>query len=380
MIELQRAKLGLPPMATQPAAAATVAGQASTIAQVNTVQAQQLTAAQAPPQVAAAAAAAVAPPRLTPHQQAAAAVHAQEEQLQKFLHRLQQREDHHASTVPTALSRRMLQRQGVGYLDDNVASVVSATADRFLATVLQQAVACRDQRLKGIEMAREEARYRRHHIQQHQADADDRKRRKLARQDASQKANLEAIAAADRLKAAGLTPNATTAISSPASKSKKKKKKGENGDKSDDEMSYDSLEEEEEYYQSYYGRGENGENSDDEDEDENQDMLVLRDLERPLEAWDVHLTGKVGLGMVAGDSSDEASDEENMDAEMNGVSEPKGQQLDNDGDQQSPAAKTTAGSPASKGGTNSASGRAKSPAPVTKKAESKASSPVPNKA
>jgi hypothetical protein len=71
-----------------------------------------------------------------------------------------------------------LQKQGVGYLDDTVAAVVSASADRFLATVLHQAAACRDQRLKGAELAQEAARHRKRHMQHYEADSDDRQRRK----------------------------------------------------------------------------------------------------------------------------------------------------------------------------------------------------------
>jgi hypothetical protein len=348
-------------------------GQSSSVPPMNSTHSQI---AQMPQQVAAAA------PKMSPGQQAAAAVHAQEEQLQMFLHRLQRREDDHAATVPSALSRRMLQRQGVGYLDDSVASIVSATADRFLATVLQQAVACRDQRLTGAEMAREADGQRRKHILQHQADADDRRRRKLARQEARKTSNLEAVAAAERLKAAGMAPNATTAnaLTSPAKSRSKKKKKDQ--EKSDDERSFDSLEEEEEYYKDYYG-GINNDDSDDE-EDENQDMLTLRDLERPLEAWDVHLTGKVGLGVVVGESSDvESNNDEEVEVievEMNGVPD---QTVHDDGDndtQPSPAGKKASSSPASKG--NGANGsRAKSPASSTQKKAggSKAPSPVPAK-
>ena len=366
MIELQRAKLGLPPIAS-------ASGQASaTSFQAIAGQAQPLAASKPQPQVAAASSA----PRLTPQQAAAAAVYNQEKQLQTFLHRLQRREDEHASTVPSALSRRMLHRQGVGYLDDSVASVVSATADRFLATVLQQAVACRDQRLKGMEMAREEERHRRKHVLQHEADADDRKRRKLARQEARLKSNLEAVAAADRLKAAGILPNATTAMASPI-RSRKKKKKGDNGDLSDDdEESYDSLEEEEDYYQDYYG---NGNDADSDDEDENREMLTLRDLQRPLEAWDVHLTGKVGLGVVVGEASDVESDneEEEEDVKMNGVSEHKNKEEEEDEAQPSPAGKK---SPAPKGGAKEVATDKTNGTPSAKsKADSKAPSPSPKK-
>jgi hypothetical protein len=311
---------------------------------------------------------------MTPQQQAAASVYGQEQQLQTFLHRLKQRQDNH--TVPTALSRRMLQRQGVGYLDDNVASLVSATADRFLATVLQQAMACRDQRLKGAELLKEERKYRRKHVLHHQADTDNRKRRKMEREELKKKSNLEAVAAAEALKATGAAPNTAAAGLSP-SKSKKKKKGLENGDaktQEDDDFEYDSLEEEEAYYNDYYGDvGQEGE-SDDEDEDENQYTLMLRDLERPLQAWNVHLTGKVGLGV--GDSLDaESEDERDVDeqAENGESAEQPNVDGEQDGDnEESPSSSPVkAGSPASKGG---ATETLKTPA-----ASRKANSPVPPK-
>ena len=86
-----------------------------------------------------------------------------------------------------------------------------------------------------------------------------------------------------------------------------------NGDVSDN-----SVDEEEEYYEGYYGKdgdrndseeeGEDDdedsddEDSDDEEEDEEDDesryTLLLRDLVRPLDAWNMSLAGKLGLGAV----------------------------------------------------------------------------------
>lgn len=382
MIELQRAKLGLPPVATQPTAAAPGA-QSTAVATaplVNATLTQQQRAA------AAQRVAAASRQQMTPQQMAAATVHAQEAQLQTFLHRLQQRDAE--STVPTALSRRMLQRQGVGFLDDTVSSVVSATADRFLATVLSQAVACRNQRLKGNEMALEEEKHVQKHILQHQADADDRKRRKVARQEAKKRHNLQAVEAGERLEAAGLKPNSTTTTTTnTTSKSKKKKKKGEEqSDDDDDDMSYDSLDEEEDYYKDHYGAANGARKGNEDDNETNQDMLTLRDLERPLEAWDVHLTGKVGLGIVvAGETTtDVESDNEEdgekeetvVDVEMNGNAPHNGEADGDDASQASPAAKKAAASPA-KGKASSSEKAAKSTTPSQRKAGSKAPSPVP---
>ena len=292
MIELQRAKLGLPPMgqsgnmvpvATTPKAAAP----ASRTGSITIVQ-------------------------QTSQQVAAAALLSEDGQLKQFLQRLQTRDDSNPATtsgptVPSALSRRLLQKQGVGYMDDTVAAITSAAADQFLATVLQQATACRDRRLKGAELMRDEARQRRKHKIAHMEDLNDRKRRKLAKDDIRTKANLAAVAAAKELSTGSKTVAASTVPATAGvdddnktKKSKKKKLETENGNKKkddNDESSDDSLDDEEEYYENYYN-GEGVEIHGDDDEDELDTMLLLRDLERPLEAWDFNLTGKLGLGLT----------------------------------------------------------------------------------
>jgi hypothetical protein len=308
MIELQRAKLGLPPAGSSPAAPIHNSSTPSRSGSNSHALASGAGTVQQ-----------------TPQQAAAAAVRAEEIQMQRFIHRLQRRDDSHpvadatcGPTVPTALSRRILQRQGVGYLDDTVAAITSAAADRFLATVLQQAVACRDQRLKGAEMAREAARHRKRHMQHYEADTADRKRQKEENDDARENSHLATIAAADALRKGG------GAKDSDDKKKKKKKKKPEavalttNGKKPDsflddgeDDNSYDSIDEEEEYYEEQLGKI-SGNLKKDEDEDP-EDMLILRDLVRPLEAWDFHVTGKTGLEVREPDSDDEEDNEEKED-------------------------------------------------------------------
>jgi hypothetical protein len=273
----------------------------------------------------------------SPMQAALAMKRSEEAQMKIFLQLLQQRDDSSAlaisgPTVPTALSRRLLHRQGVGYLDNTVAATVSAAADRFLATVLQQSVACRDQRLKGIEMAREATRRRKRHIQHYQADTDDRRRRKIMQAKARESANLAAIAAAEALgsKTAASATN-TNAASTPTNnsepKSKRKKKAEEiilNGnvpvglpkEEEDDDESFDSIDEEEEYYQGFCG-------SDigalDYEGDVDDEKLILKDLIRPLEAWGVHVRGKMSLGHSALDiildGPDLGGDEEELEEE-----------------------------------------------------------------
>jgi hypothetical protein len=84
----------------------------------------------------------------------------------------------------------------------------------------------------------------------------------------------------------------------------------------DDEESYDSIDEEEEYYQERLGevkvwlKG---------DEDEDDDTLLLKDLVRPLEAWDFHLTGKEALETQEPESDEDDGNEE-FEENMEGAS------------------------------------------------------------
>ena len=315
MIELQRAKLGLPPAGSSPSASMHTTGRSPGKGNLLSPQAA------AKPQ--------------TPEEVASAQVLSEDAQIQRFIHRLQRRDDLHPSapqessgpTVPTALSRRMLQRQGVGYLDDTVAAAISASADRFLATVLQQSIACRDQRLKGAEMAREAARHRKRHIQHHKADTDDRKRRKAELEEAREKVHLRTIAAAESLKKGGGGSSKTP----PDDKKKKKKKddvpttngmtlagaknatEDDDDDDGDDDESYDSIDEEEEYYQEALGDVHDQEKGDDEEDD---DTLLLKDLVRPLEGWNFHITAKEAVEVHEEELPDdyvEAEDEEGAD-------------------------------------------------------------------
>ncbi|KAL3936627.1 MAG: hypothetical protein SGARI_002474 [Bacillariaceae sp.] len=314
MIELQRAKLGLLPAGQSPSVANAASPKPSPHA---TGAAKQQ----------------------TPEEAAVATMHTEDSQMERFINRLQRRDDgnqallaggaeplegSHGPTVPTALSRRMLQRQGVGYLDNTVAAVVSASADRFLATVLQQAVACRDQRLKGAAMAREAAKHRKRHMQHYAEDTDDRKRRKEQIDGAREKVALDTISKGEAAKKGGAA--AAAAAKAAAAKDgetkktttkKKGKKKAEpaNGNKLDpatkrladeEEEEYDSIDEEEEYYQKTISVGDDDDGEldgaaaaagdvDQEEEEDKDDTLLLKDLVRPLEAWNFHLTGKIEL-------------------------------------------------------------------------------------
>lgn len=259
-------------------------------------------------------------PEHSPMEAATATLQTEDAQMKRFLQRLQhQRDDSRPGdvalgpTVPTALSRRMLQKQGAGYLDGSVAAVASASADLFLATVLQQAIACRDQRLKGAEMAKQMARKRKRHKRQYEEDVEERRRRKEERETRVTEACLATIEAAESMKqksAAKLSadsgkPDHPVDGSNSVSKPKKKKKASEslplNGirlnasDLVDDEASYDSIDDEEKYYREYYDM-DNGDDGNSENDDDDETM-VLRDLARPLAIWHFRMEGKFGICM-----------------------------------------------------------------------------------
>lgn len=207
----------------------------------------------------------------------------------------------------------------MGYLDDTVAAIVSGAADRFLGTVLQQAAACRDQRLKGAEMALEARRQRKRHIQQYEADVAERTRRRIEIEQQRQNDNLAAISTAEAIKKGG-SKGGDSSPNKPTSKkkkkvdpeetqlngNKKKQKDDDNGD--DDEDSYDSIDEEEDYYRDHLDINDGGYHSDNVDDEEDDEVLILRDIARPLQAWNFHLNGKLGL-----DPTTEAMDHDDDD-------------------------------------------------------------------
>eukprot|EP00531_Pseudo-nitzschia_arenysensis_P020579 CAMPEP_0116124870 /NCGR_PEP_ID=MMETSP0329-20121206/5512_1 /TAXON_ID=697910 /ORGANISM="Pseudo-nitzschia arenysensis, Strain B593" /LENGTH=415 /DNA_ID=CAMNT_0003618881 /DNA_START=428 /DNA_END=1675 /DNA_ORIENTATION=- len=331
MIELQRAKLGLPPAGVTPSLnSAQVATGKNGSATGNAALSKQP----------------------SPTETAKVALLSEDAQMERFINRLQRRDrkmastHHHQSpsssgpTVPSALSRRMLQRQGVGYLDETVASVVSASADRFLATVLQQSIACRDQRLHGAAMTREAAKQRKRHLDDYDADNEDRKRRKdsiiKAREDIA-KFTIEAAEPPKKGAAASGKSTATTKKTKKKKATKKQAAEAPTGPKKIDpameklametsEDEYDSIDEEEEYYQENVvvatrektrlkksGDIDDEDEDEDEDSDEEDDTILLRDIVRPLEAWNFHLNGKVAI--ETDDENDEFGNGEEDDAE-----------------------------------------------------------------
>jgi hypothetical protein len=287
MIELQRARLGLPPptSSTHPITSVQADRNSTTSVAQSAPTLQQ---------------------RHSSHQQAAAqTVDQEDEKLSKFVKRLHQQQREGGTTVPTSLARRMLHRQGVGYLDDTVAMLTAAAGDRFLASVLQQGLACRDRRLSGQERSQVQSARRRKYVSLYQQDSEYRKRRKMQRTSQKLQAHVAALAAAQGMnEKSNLTDNKDTTAKKKLSKKNEQDEVDTNGTKmidqpiiDDDEiLDDDSMDEEELYYEEYYG--EPPEVNDDDDADEDDQVLLLRDLERPLEAWHFKLTGKVGLGAI----------------------------------------------------------------------------------
>jgi hypothetical protein len=262
-----------------------------------------------------------------PEHDAVMALRTEDQQMRSFLNRMQRRDDGHhldatssGPTVPTALSRRLLHKQGVGFVDDTVCAIASASADRFLATVLHQAGACRDQRLKGAEEGQRARKHRKRHMEQYLADTEGRRQRKLQYERQRERANLKTIAVADANKRGGSAASRKDADGN--TNTKKKKKATPDGfdtenskvhaiarpEVPNDDDSRDSLDEEEEYYQQYYDDHDDGS-----DDDEDDETLQLTDISRPLQAWDFYVAGKVGEEWS--DSDADKSQEDNSEDE-----------------------------------------------------------------
>ena len=250
------------------------------------------------------------------HAHAQAQAHAQaiannqDERLHKFLTRLQ----HTKPTVPPSLTRRILHKQGVGFSDPLVSTVVSCAADRFLATVLSQALVCRDRRFKGEELARKEKReverVRKRRRTEHSKIANKKqsleteleefvnfKKGQKSPQKQDKKGSSELIKLLETNTFDGIGKKdcldeeedhydkLDTSTST---------RTGNNGNtNSDGDGDGDSHKDNEGGNRSY--EEDESDEDDDDDDDDDRDILQMRDLVRPLEAWGLSLTGKMGL-------------------------------------------------------------------------------------
>lgn len=233
-------------------------------------------------------------------------------------------------TTPANLSRRLLHRSGVGYLDAALPLLLSSLADRFLATVLVQATACRDRRLEGHDALRKEERRRVRHRSRVMRERRDRKRRweeeLKRRRGEAEKAVREAGVTLEHQ--SGRKGGATVGHSGVKGRgmfrlSEKDREAAEEYRKQTEEMDA-----EEDYYNAYYnrkGKGDGGSNfsaidvdqndDDDDDDSEAEEMpedaerydIQLRDLVRPLRAWGFDIASKPGL-VAKGNGWEDLSD------------------------------------------------------------------------
>lgn len=223
-------------------------------------------------------------------------------------------------TVPMALTRRILHTQGAGYLDQTVPALLSGAADRFLATVLQQSLTCRDRRLDGEVLAKKERRELRRVTKRIRAATLERRRRE---REAEARLKAKVIGSgAGNVKGRIIAPQGGQV----GGNNNNNNNNSNEEEDSDILLHHDSVDEEENYYENFFGGEgldqevvmEDGNESYDEDEDDNDDeeededdMLLLRDIVRPLQAWGVNVTGTIGLD--TDDSFNEAAVSETTD-------------------------------------------------------------------
>ncbi|KAL7517029.1 hypothetical protein ACHAWX_001989 [Stephanocyclus meneghinianus] len=288
-------------------------------------------------------------------------------------------------TTPQNLSRRILHKQGVGYLDDAVSLLLSAASDRFLAAVLTQAAACRDRRLEGYKALLVERKERKRHRRKVLKERTERERRFREEIEKRRKGAEDAMKEAEDGKKgvkAPIAPVVAPALEeesfqvTQADLERLKEFRKDNED----------LDAEEDYYHNYFGKNEydwddnevggktapNGDNEEESDEydseeeiDDKQYDLLLRDIVRPLGAWGFDLTSKIGF----------SSADTGMDEESEYVVE--ADKEDDDGDQEEEAEEEDADNNEEKEESDNdeeGNGAKKPPSPV------KNSSPVKNKA
>ena len=243
------------------------------------------------------------------------------------------------TTVPSPLTRRILNRQGVNYLDENVGHLVSIAADQFIATVISQAIACRDHRLEGEEFTRKNKRKRNQLKRRNKKVPPAQTTSTITSpKDMLTRAKQNLVQAHHSLKAAATTssttnntpttPLSTTNITSQTTsksspkfgekpKTKKEviaslqravatahahliqmeiaaaaaeKKKHHQQMQTNDKDSVDEVDDDEE------GDDISSDSEEEEDEDDEQRYVIrLRDIVRPLESWGIPMTGKIGL-------------------------------------------------------------------------------------
>ena len=200
----------------------------------------------------------------------------------------------------------------MGFSDPLVSTVVSCAADRFLATVLSQALVCRDRRFKGEELARKEKReverVRKRRRTEHSKIANKKqsleteleefvnfKKGQKSPQKQDKKGSSELIKLLETNTFDGIGKKdcldeeedhydkLDTSTSTRTGNNGNTNSDGDGDSHKDNEGGNRSYEEDE------------SDEDDDDDDDDDRDILQMRDLVRPLEAWGLSLTGKMGL-------------------------------------------------------------------------------------
>lgn len=234
-----------------------------------------------------------------------------DEQLHRFLTKLMNVKP----TVPPSFTRRILHQQGVGYVDPLVPKLISTCGDKFIATILSQALICKDRRIDGEIMKKKYERERKRMNQRRQREDMEKDRRRKKKEDALKEF------VHDKKKV--LSEESKSILKSFTDEKKKKTKFtfdmiGEEGgiQNVDDDDIHDDVRQEEDYYNStvqendspldqlsdpkldvnkQYLEDESDQEDEDEDEDDQVYTLQLVDIYRPLQAWGFSLAGKMGL-------------------------------------------------------------------------------------
>jgi len=214
-------------------------------------------------------------------------------------------EQNYQPTIPSALSRRILHKSGVGYLDNSLPLILSAMSDRFLATILVQAKACRDRRIEGYKATIKERKKRNKHrklVLKERLGRDKKYKEELGKKRSMMESTVEdakELLEKDNNKKGNSSLGGEDKTLFGLSEEEREAVKEYKKQAAD-------IDAEEEYYNKYYGKGEDGNldldniSSDEEEDDEEDELVVdtdlkLRDLVRPLGAWGFDLTGKLGF-------------------------------------------------------------------------------------
>ena len=218
------------------------------------------------------------------------------------------------TTVPIALSRRILNRQGVEYMPgSHVDTVMSLAGDRFLASVLQQAIICRGHRLEG------EALLRRERVERRKQKRERRKEKIKVAQARKNDWKARLTTAEETLKNLEKPQHisSTSSVGSASVKSKKKSKKEKSDEKSvgsskktlrdivkspapetdelEKKIDNDELFSETDWEE--WGDGsqlEDISSDEDDDSDDDEDMtLRIQDVVRSVRSYGFDLSGKI---------------------------------------------------------------------------------------